>query len=132
MNDPTVFGRDCFKLNCATTLFNQRDSAWNTEVAPALDEIEATIKDNSSMSDLLKKMITDPTGAATAGAGAILPGSLGIAAGPMQAFIAAASVVTGTTIAAVKSLIKESDAIAEAKKAQFYFLYGTNELLGIV
>ena len=27
MNDPTVFGRDCFKLNCATTLFNQRDSA---------------------------------------------------------------------------------------------------------
>ena len=38
MNDPTVFGRDCFKLNCATTLFNQRDSAWNTEVAPALEE----------------------------------------------------------------------------------------------
>jgi hypothetical protein len=27
VNDPTVFGRDCFKLNCATTLFNQRDSA---------------------------------------------------------------------------------------------------------
>ena len=27
MNDPTVFRRDCFKLNCATTLFNQRDSA---------------------------------------------------------------------------------------------------------
>ena len=78
------------------------------------------------MSDLLKKMITDPTGAATAGAGAILPGSLGIAAGPVQAFIAAASVVTGTTIAAVKSLIKESDAIAEAKKAQFYFLYGAD------
>jgi len=47
------------------------EDAWNTEVAPALDEIEATIKDNSSMSDLLKKMITDPTGAATAGAGAL-------------------------------------------------------------
>jgi len=43
-------------------------------------------------------------------ASALLPGSLGIAAGPTQAFIAAASVVTGTTIAAVKSLIKESDA----------------------
>ena len=27
MNDPTVFRRDCFKPNCATTLFNQRDSA---------------------------------------------------------------------------------------------------------
>ena len=27
MNDPTVFGRDCFKPKCATTLFNQRDSA---------------------------------------------------------------------------------------------------------
>ena len=30
MNDPTVFGRDCFKLNCATTLFNQCDSALIT------------------------------------------------------------------------------------------------------
>ena len=30
MNDPTVFRRDCFKLNCATTLFNQRDSAGST------------------------------------------------------------------------------------------------------
>jgi integrase len=27
VNDPTVFGRDCFKPKCATTLFNQRDSA---------------------------------------------------------------------------------------------------------
>jgi hypothetical protein len=27
VNDPTVFRRDCFKPNCATTLFNQRDSA---------------------------------------------------------------------------------------------------------
>ena len=27
MNDPTVFRRDCLKPNCATTLFNQRDSA---------------------------------------------------------------------------------------------------------
>ena len=27
MNDPKVFRRDCFILNCATTLFNQRDSA---------------------------------------------------------------------------------------------------------
>jgi hypothetical protein len=31
VNDPTVFRRDCFKPNCATTLFNQRDSAnWST------------------------------------------------------------------------------------------------------
>jgi hypothetical protein len=27
VNDPTVFRRDCFKPDCATTLFNQRDSA---------------------------------------------------------------------------------------------------------
>ena len=27
MNDPTVVRRDCFKPNCATTLFNQCDSA---------------------------------------------------------------------------------------------------------
>src|SRR5271163_4217213 len=33
MNDPTVFRRDCFKPNCATTLFNQRDSAKITDVA---------------------------------------------------------------------------------------------------
>ena len=31
MNDPTVFRRDCFKPNCATTLFNQRDSAPATQ-----------------------------------------------------------------------------------------------------
>ena len=30
MNDPTVFRRDCFKPNCATTLFNQRDSTLAT------------------------------------------------------------------------------------------------------
>jgi hypothetical protein len=30
VNDPTVFRRDCFKPNCATTLFNQRDSAIET------------------------------------------------------------------------------------------------------
>jgi len=29
-NDPNVFRRDCFKRNCATTLFNQRDSALVT------------------------------------------------------------------------------------------------------
>lgn len=105
--------------------------AWNSEVAPALDEIDATFKENTSMSDLLKKMITDPVGATTAGAGVVLPFSLGIAAGPAQAFITAAGVVTGTTIATVKSLIKEKDAIAEARKAQFYFLYGTDQMLGI-
>ena len=37
MNDPTVFRRDCFKPNCATTLFNQRDSA-----SSILKHVEAT------------------------------------------------------------------------------------------
>jgi hypothetical protein len=32
VNDPTVFRRDCFKPNCATTLFNQRDSAGELTV----------------------------------------------------------------------------------------------------
>jgi hypothetical protein len=32
VNDPTVFRRDCFKPNCATTLFNQRDSAVPAEL----------------------------------------------------------------------------------------------------
>jgi membrane associated rhomboid family serine protease len=32
VNDPTVSRRDCFKSNCATTLFNQRDSAVLTLV----------------------------------------------------------------------------------------------------
>jgi hypothetical protein len=31
VNDPTVFRRDCFKPNCATTLFNQRDSAPSSQ-----------------------------------------------------------------------------------------------------
>src|SRR6201993_807675 len=36
MNDPTVFRRDCFKPNCATTLFNQRDSAVRRQYEQAL------------------------------------------------------------------------------------------------
>ena len=35
MNDPTVFRRDCFKPNSATTLFNQRDSAREAHRQPA-------------------------------------------------------------------------------------------------
>jgi acetyl-CoA C-acetyltransferase len=37
VNDPTVFRRDCFKPNCATTLFNQRDSAL-ARLRPAFSE----------------------------------------------------------------------------------------------
>jgi hypothetical protein len=36
VNDPTVFRRDCFKPNCATTLFNQRDSAELGRYEPAV------------------------------------------------------------------------------------------------
>jgi hypothetical protein len=40
VNDPTVFRRDCFKSNCATTLFNQRDRALDA-LADALQPITA-------------------------------------------------------------------------------------------
>jgi hypothetical protein len=36
VNDPTVFRRDCFKPNCATTLFNQRDSAGYSHCTPCV------------------------------------------------------------------------------------------------
>ena len=42
MNDPTVFRRDCFRLNCATTLFNQCDSADEEQIAP-LDHLPCPI-----------------------------------------------------------------------------------------
>ena len=44
MNDPTVFRRDCFKLNCATTLFNQRDSALELPVRMGLATGEAELR----------------------------------------------------------------------------------------
>jgi class 3 adenylate cyclase len=37
VNNPTVFRRDCFKPNCATTLFNQRDSAHDEVLRTAIE-----------------------------------------------------------------------------------------------
>jgi hypothetical protein len=42
VNDPTVFRRDCFKPNCATTLFNQRDiNQRDSAVRTSITGIEA-------------------------------------------------------------------------------------------
>jgi hypothetical protein len=43
VNDPTVFRRDCLKPNCATTLFNQHDSALTMHSNPRMTDGEAYV-----------------------------------------------------------------------------------------
>ena len=58
--------------------------------------------------------------------------ALAVAVGPIAQFAAAATVVTGISIATAQALGDENEKIDDdAKKAQFYFLYGTRERLGL-
>jgi hypothetical protein len=108
--------------------------AWNLKVAPAIDEIEETIRQNRSMTDLMKRFAKDSLGAGALSLGATAPFSIAVAAGPVSAaeFGAAAAMVFGTAWGTARALIDENDAIKkDAKKAQFYFLYGTRKKLGL-
>jgi hypothetical protein len=108
---------------------NEIFDAWNTKVAPAIEEIEQVIAENFSMRDLLTRAFKDPIGGATVGAGAALPATLAVAAGPVGAYIGVAGFVVGGTVAIGRSLIDEYKEIRSQKKAQFYFLYGTSQQL---
>lgn len=103
--------------------------AWNQKVAPAIEEIEETIAENRSMSDLMKRTVKSPLGATSIGGFATLPATLAVAAGPIGAFAAAAGTVVGYGVATTQALIDEHKEIGSQKKAQFYFLYGTKEQL---
>lgn len=103
--------------------------AWNQKVAPAIEEIEATIADNRSMSDLIVRTVKDPVGATSIAGAVTLPATLAVAAGPAGAFISAAGTVVGASVATARALIDEHKEVRSAKKAQFYFLYGTREHL---
>lgn len=106
---------------------NEIADAWNQRVAPAIAEIEETIAENGSMTDLMQRTVRDPIGAAAVTGGVTLPAALAVAAGPAGAFITAAGVVVGGSIAAARALIDEQKEVRAAKKAQFYFLYGLQE-----
>lgn len=108
---------------------NEIADAWNLRVSPALDEIEATIAENRSMSDLMTRTLKDPIGATSIAGAVTLPATLAVAAGPAGAFIGAAGVVVGYSVATARALIDERKELKTAKKAQFYFLYGTREQL---
>lgn len=103
--------------------------AWNQKVSPALDELEATIAENRSMRDLMRRTVKDPIGGAALGGAATLPATMAIAAGPISAYVAAAAVAVGCGIATARALIDESRDVHDAKKAQFYFLFGADQRL---
>ena len=52
-----------------------------------------------------------------------------MAAGPVGGYITAAGVAVGYGVATARALIDEHQEIRSAKKAQFYFIFGTNERL---
>ena len=52
--------------------------------------------------------------------------TLAVAAGPVAEYVTAAGLVVGYSLAAARALIAEHGEVRKAKKAQFYFLYGTN------
>jgi hypothetical protein len=108
---------------------NEIADAWNQKVAPAINEIEATIRENRSMSDLMVRTLKDPIGGGSLAGAVTLPATLAVAAGPAGAFISAAGVVVGASVATARALVDEHKEIRSAKKAQFYFLYGTKEQL---
>jgi hypothetical protein len=110
---------------------NEVEYAWNETVAPAINQIEDAIQQNKSMSDLTKRIAKDSIGAGAIGAAATAPFALAVAAGPTGQLMTATGMVFGMAYGTARGLIDEHDEIKKAKKAQFYFLYGTNEMLGI-
>lgn len=108
---------------------NEIADAWSQKVAPALDEIAATIAENRSMSDLMTRTVKNPIGATAVGGAVPLPATLAVAAGPVQGLITFTGLAVGFGLATTHALIDESKEIRSAKKAQFYFLFGTGERL---
>jgi hypothetical protein len=106
--------------------------AWNETVAPAIDEIEEIVRQNRSMTDLMKRFAKDSLGGGAVGLAATAPFALAVAAGPAAQMMTAAGMAFGTVWGTARALIDEHDAIEkDAKGAQFYFLYGTRERLGL-
>ncbi|MFQ6329613.1 hypothetical protein ACLMAL_26230 [Nocardia sp. CWNU-33] len=109
------------------------EDAWTHKVAPALDEIEEVIQQNTGLRSLMRKAIQDAAGAA----GVLGTGSIVVAAGPAAGTAAAATLLLGGagatlggfTLAGIRAFLQEQEAIRSATGTQFYFLYGTNSRL---
>lgn len=108
------------------------DEAWATTVAPALAEIEATIEENSSLREKVRRMTSDPA----ALTGLVGIAGLGIAAGPASALpsavalmLSSTAAVVGGSLAALRTDLAQQAAREAITKTQFYFLYGINTAL---
>jgi hypothetical protein len=96
---------------------NEVEYAWNETVAPAIDEIEATIRENKSMADLTRRFAKDSVGGGAIGAAVTLPFSLTVAAGPVGQLMTATGMVFGVGLGTIHGLIDEHAQIKKAKKA---------------
>lgn len=90
------------------------EDAWNLRVAPALDEIEETIKENTSLRDIAKRAVKD-TGALTA-MGLTPAATLAVATGPVAEYLTAAGLVVGYGLTAARALIGEHEELRRAKR----------------
>ncbi|WP_433627111.1 hypothetical protein [Nocardia sp. CA-120079] len=111
------------------------EDAWTLKVAPALDELQTIMAENTSYRDLLKRAVNDPAGLMGMGG---FSGML-VAAGPgsgmpaaTAAILTGAAATAGIPYAAVRAMIGQWSDMENAKTAQFYFLYATNSRLAML
>lgn len=107
------------------------EDSWNLQVRPALDEIDALIRDNSSLSNLLGRTVRESASLPGLTAAVTLGASLGVAAGPMTSVPLAAGAAVGMSVAAVRAYLSQGEALEEVAGTQFYFLYGANQRISV-
>lgn len=108
------------------------EDAWNLKVAPALDEIEEAVNADSTLRDLARRYIDEPTGLGSAVSAATLASSLAVAAGPVVDLPSAAALAVTTSVAAMRAYRTQSQALREVTETQFYFLYGADARMGLI
>lgn len=110
---------------------NEIEDAWTLKVAPALDDIEEAIQQNTSLRDLFGKVCDDASGLAAMGAAGGVAASLAVAAGPAVSVPAVAALAVTSTVAAARAFRAQGRALRDTTETQFYFLYGANDRLGM-
>jgi hypothetical protein len=109
---------------------NAIEDAWNLTVAPALDEIEEAIRNNSSLGDLMSRSVKDALTSGTAlGSALSLAGSMYVGAGPTVTIPLAAAVAVGFSLNQARAFMAQSADLKKTTEAQFYFLHGANTRL---
>lgn len=104
------------------------EDAWNMKVAPALDEIDEAIRNDSSLRDLMSRSVQDAITSGTTFASALtLAGSIYIAAGPNVTMPLAAAVAAGFPLNQIRAFRAQSADLRKTTETQFYFLYGADK-----